>query len=552
MVSTQADIGNLFLKTQLAWLAHPRECLEAQQEFLMSMGALNFTALAYLAGGYPHPCVHAVEADNRFSDSEWASNPADHLCLQHYITWARWLERLAYDTPGLTKKEQRNAAFWVRQWLNAFAPSNFFLTNPIARQKAEQTTGASLARGIENFYADLSARDLQETPAGAFTVGKDLACTPGAVVFRNELMEVIQYRPLRDAVHAVPVVIVPSWTYKYYLFDLDEKTSMVRHLLSQGLSVFTISWKNPDASMAGASYESYLRDGIATAIDVARGICRAPQVHAAGYGLGGTALATLMAWFNRKYGGRQVPVAHWTLLAALVDFSQPGEIAAFVNEHSLPAIDALLERQGYLDKGQLDWSLRMLRPNTLIWHYFVHKYLYGETPSPSNIRYWHADGMRVPAALHRFCLHRLYVENRLAEKDGIAIDGCPIDMSRVHQPLYAVGAAEDHVTPWRSVFAIAPLVRSPIRFVLAAGGHVLGIIPAPDASADQYHRVGDAGFAIDGEAWCAQHARQPGSWWADWTAWLRRRCGPMQAPPPVGAPPYSRLADAPGSYVLEQ
>lgn len=545
-------IGNTFFKIQQAWLQHPQEQLEAQRELAASMWMLNLNALTSLAGGGNTKAENAAPGDERFQDAEWQATLGYSLMVQHYLAYTRWLERIIYDTPGAESKDRHAAAFWTRQWFNALAPSNFFLTNPVALHKALETQGASLAKGFENFLADLKAGDVQmlgkET---GFTVGKNLATTPGSVVFRNELIELIQYHPVGKKVRAMPIVITPPWINKFYIMDLNEKKSMVRHLVNEGFTVFMISWKNPRADMADNTFEKYLLKGILQAIDVARDITGADKVHAIGYCIGGTALTALMALLNRKHKAAEVPVAHWTLLASLADFSRPGEIEAFINENSLATIDELMAKQGYLDKNQLSSAFRMLRPNSLIWHYVVHKYLYGETPPSLDVLYWNTDSTRLPRAMHTFCLRQLYVENNLVKKDAIVIGGQKIDLGRIAQPLYEVGTTEDHITPWTGTFKTASLVKGPVRYALSSSGHILGIINPPGPTSKREYWAGDASGATDSTVWLGSQTRQAGSWWDDWCAWLHERSGPMQAPPAVGLPNYPVLCAAPGAYVAE-
>ncbi len=432
-------IGNTFLKIQQAWLQHPQQQLQAQQELAASLWMLNLQALSALTGGSNTPAETVAHGDERFQDPEWQACLGNSLMVQHYLAYTRWLERTIYDTPGMDSKDRHAGAFWTRQWFNALAPSNFFLTNPVAIHKAMETRGASLAKGIEHFLADLKAGDVQMLGnEAAFTLGHNLATTPGSVVFRNDLFELIQYHPTGKKVHAMPVVMMPPWINKFYIMDLNEKKSMVRHLVKEGFTVFMMSWKNPGADMADNTFEKYLLKGMLRAIDAAREITGAPQVHAVGYCIGGTALTALMALLNRKFKPEEMPVAHWTLLASLADFSRPGDIEAFINENSLATIDELMQKQGYLDKQQLSSAFRMLRPNSLIWHYVVHKYLYGETPPSLDVLYWNADSTRLPRAMHTFCLRQLYVENKLAKKDAIVLGGHKIDLGP-HRPAPLLG-----------------------------------------------------------------------------------------------------------------
>jgi polyhydroxyalkanoate synthase len=545
-------IISTFTKCAQAWLAQPLELARAQQELAHIACMLSWHAMAHVAGGAPVPMVLPSEGDERFSDAAWRDNPVYRMMMQSYLATSRSVERLVYDTRGVSKADARCAAFWVRQAFNAAAPSNAIATNPEAMRRAWHSGGTSVLRGCANLLEDLAAGDLRMVDSRTFILGKNLANTPGAVVFRNALMEVIHYHPLRQQVHAVPIVIVPPWINKYYILDLNEHKSMVRFLLSEGFNVFIMSWKNPGADMADSSYEEHLFDGALAAVNVARAICRARQVHAVGYCIGGTALATLMAWLNRAYPDKaHMPIAHWSLLATLTDFSRPGEVSSFINDDSIATLDALMAKQGYLDAKQIGWSFRLLRANSQIWRYVVHKYLYGETPPALDVLAWNEDGIRQSQQTHSYCLHQLYLENKLARKNAIVLRGYPIDLARIEQALYAVGAQVDHITPWRGTFTTAALVRGPVRYVLSSSGHILGIVNPPDPRSPSRYWAADAGRFDDGKLWLAAQTSVAGSWWTDWTAWLRRRCGPMQTCTTQEHPQFPRLCDAPGTYVRQ-
>lgn len=546
-------ICNAFLKIQQGWMGHPQEQLAAQRELAASLWMLNLNALTAMVGGSGKNTEKVAEGDERFQHTEWHASPGNSLMVQNYLAYTRWLERVIYDTPGVDKKDRHTGAFWTRQWFNALAPSNFFLTNPVALKKAVESSGASITKGVENFMADMKAGDVQMLGnAPSFKLGKNLATTPGSVVFRNELLELIQYHPVGKKVRAMPLVMVPPWINKYYIMDLNEKKSMVRHLVAEGFTVFMISWKNPGADMADNSFEKYLVQGMLAAIDAARDISQSAQVHAAGYCIGGTGLTALMALLNRRFPNpAEMPVAHWTLLSSLADFSQPGEIEAFINESSLATIERMMDKQGYLDKNQLSSAFRLLRPNSLIWHYVVHKYLYGETPPSMDVLFWNADSTRLPRAMHTFCLRQFYVNNNLAKKDALVLDGHAIDMGKITQPLYLVGTSEDHITPWTSTFKTASLVNGPVRYVLATSGHILGIVNPPSPASRRDYWVGDASGETDSATWLATQSKQAGSWWGDWTAWLHEGCGPLKAPPALAQKEYPVLGAAPGAYALE-
>lgn len=552
MIGDPFGIERTFLNLQTAWLRHPREWSKAQQEIATTGWMLASNASEFMLRGSCAQLTAAIEADERFADDAWRQYPAYCFMMQSYLIYARLVQRIVYDTPGASKADGRIGSFWTKMWLNAIAPSNFLPTNPEALRKAFESGGASLARGLQNWSDDLKAGDLRMVDSTPFHPGENVANTPGAVVFRSELMEVIQYYPLRDEVHAMPIVIVPPWINKYYILDLNERKSMVRYLLAEGFSVFIISWKNPGREMADCSYENHVLDGALTAIEVARAISGAQQVHAVGYCIGGTALTTLMAWLNRKYrNADEVPVAHWTLLASLADFSRPGDVSAFINEESVATLETLMSIQGYMDAPQISWSFRLLRPNSLIWHYVIHKYLLGEAPLAHDVLAWNVDSVRLPRATHAFCLRKLYLENQLAHKDAIEMRGYRIDLARIRQPLYMAAAKDDHITPWKGTFKTAALVRCPVRYVLSTSGHILGIVNPPDPHSKREYWAGDATGMNNHKAWLASQSTVAGSWWPDWSEWLHQRCGPLQSPAAVGNHQYPRLCEAPGTYIHE-
>jgi polyhydroxyalkanoate synthase len=536
-------MANPFANVAAAWLAHPLELARAWQEL----------ATVAWATGMPAPLAEAAEGDDRFSDQAWRANPFFHGLMQQYLGFTRALERLVYDTPGVDEREARSVAFWLRHYCNALAPSNFLFTNPEALRRAFDSGGASLKRGFDEWLRDLVAGDLRMVDPAQFELGRDLATTPGRVVLRKRMMELIQFTPLHAKVRTIPLLLVPPWINKYYILDLTAQQSMVRYLLEQGFDVFVISWKNPDAAMADVSFEDHLFEGILSAVETVRAIAGVPQVHAVGYCIGGTALSALMAWLNRRQrNGRDIPVAHWTLLATLTDFAKPGDIASFIDDESVASLEGLMARQGFLDSQQIGWSFRMLRPNTQVWRYVVHKYLLGE-PAPALAPLaWNADGTRQPRATHGFCLREFYLSNRLAKADALEIRGRKLDLGRIRQPLYAVGAVADHITPWRSTYRSAALVGAPVHYVLTGSGHILGIINPPGASGKQRFWAAPQIAGQDAKDWLAAQSPTPGSWWQDWTAWLHARCGGWRAPAALAHPDYPWLGDAPGIYVRER
>ncbi|RTL43605.1 MAG: alpha/beta fold hydrolase [Rhodocyclaceae bacterium] len=536
---------------QLAWLAHPQELTEAMTRVSGSLWALQWHSWRKLLGLPSEDPLRPHEDDNRFADAVWAESPTWDLVKEWYLVMTHHVQDMLYETPGLSQKERRRAAFWWRKWLNAVAPSNFFWMNPVAMRLAVETKGESLARGFRNFLDDVEAGNIRMTDPSDFTVGQNLATTPGKVVFRNRLLEVLHYTPTKAQVYRTPIVIVTPWINKFYILDLNPRKSMIRYLLDQGFDVFITSWKNPGPEMRDVSFDDYLLEGVQALIDTARGVTGAPKVHAVGYCIGGTALSTYMAWANRHFAPEDVPVSHWTLLTTLVDFHKPGDIEVFIDEGSIRFITQNMERKGYLDGAEMASAFRLLRSNSLIWHYVVHGWLYGETPPPFDVLYWNMDTTRMHFTMHAWYLRELYLHNRLIDKDSLTVAGEPIDLGAITQPVYAVSAEDDHIAPWKQTFRAMNYVGGVKRFVLSSSGHILGIVNPPVKPPKRKFWVGQARRTDTAEGWYEQAEESSGSWWEDWMAWLKPQCGELVDARPVETKAYPALADAPGTYVLE-
>jgi polyhydroxyalkanoate synthase subunit PhaC len=540
------------LHAQLAWASHPQELAQAMAKATDSLWALQWHSWRRLLGLPSQDPVRPHGDDDRFTDPVWAESPSWDVVKEWYLVLTHHTQDMLYETPGLSQKERRRAAFWWRNWLNAMAPSNFLWTNPVAMRIAMETHGESLVRGFRNFLADMDAGNIRMTDPGDFKVGENLAMTPGKVVFRNRLLEVIHYTPTRPQVHGMPVVIVTPWINKFYILDLNPKKSMIRYLLDQGLDVFITSWKNPGAEMREVRFDDYLTEGIQALVDTAKGVTGAEKVHAVGYCIGGTALSAYMAWANKHFAAGDVPVAHWTLFTTLVDFHKPGDIEVFVDEGSIRFITQNMERKGYLDGAEMASSFRLLRSNSLIWHYVVHGWLYGETPPPFDVLYWNMDTTRMPYTMHAWYLRELYLHNKLIEKDALTLGGETIDLGAISQPVYAVSAEDDHIAPWRQTFRTMNYVAGPKRFVLSSSGHILGIVNPPVKPPKRKFWVGQAHRSDTADGWHGGAETHPGSWWEDWMAWLKPQCGELRDAGAVATDTYPALADAPGTYVLER
>ena len=556
-ISKAADpygVTTSLLNAQMAWMMHPQELLRATNALSGDLLALQSHVMRR-ALGVPSPDVVEPNPDDvRFADPVWTDSATWDIIKEWYLAFTRRLQDMYFETPGLSDKERRRAAFWLRKWLNMVAPTNYFWLNPVALERFAATSGESLARGFQNFMRDVKARNIQMVEPDAFVVGKDLATTPGKVVFRNRLVELIHYAPTTEKVRALPVVIVTPWINKFYILDLNSKKSMLKHLTDQGLSVFITSWKNPDAGMSEVRFDDYLLEGVNEVVRVANEFCKTPKVHLVGYCIGGTMVSTYMAWANKRFGADKVPVAHWSLFTTLTDFSHPGDIDVFIDEASIGALEESMGQKGYLDGSEMASSFRMLRSNSLVWHYWVHSYLMGEPLPPFDVLFWNMDTTRMPRAMHSYYLREMYLHNNLIKRDHLTIAGEPIDLDRIVQPLYAVTAEDDHIAPWIQCYRIRKYVNvnAPVRFVRSSSGHILGIVNPPVNPPKRHYWIGEPERNEHWEHWLERAEKKSGSWWEDWAHWLGERCGEEVAAYPAANRRFPALADAPGGYVLEK
>ncbi|MFT5720063.1 MAG: polyhydroxyalkanoate synthase [Motiliproteus sp.] len=555
------DMFHACQQAQLAWLNQPQALSLKLFELSAGLATLQLQCACQLAGMQSCDLIPAVSYDERFQDPIWEENQFfDHL-KEVYLLYTHWLEDAIYTTPELAEPLRLKAGFQTRQVLNAIAPGNFFWTNPAALQRCLETGGSSLLEGMANLLKDAQDGTISMVDETTFRVGENLATTAGAVVYRNELLEVLQYAPTTEQVHQVPIVLVSPWINKYYILDLTPAKSLVKHLCDQGFSVFVTSWKNPGPELRETTLDDYMLKGILQTVEVARQICNGSQVHLTGYCIGGTVVAALMAWLNAADSDAilrgekprdAMPVAHWSLLTTLVDFSNPGEIGVFIDEPGIEYLEQRMAETGFLEGQDMASTFRALRSNGLIWHQFIHNYLLGKKAPTFDILYWNTDFTRMPAKMHSFYLRELYLHNRLAQPDGLSLGGRALDLKRITQPLYAVGAEQDHITPWKETFKTTCLVGGPARYVLATSGHIQGIISPPVTPPKRRYWAGDVQAECSPEHWCQGTDKVPGSWWEDWVTWLRPQCGPLQAAPPLGSDQYPVLDDAPGRYVLER
>ncbi len=489
-------------------------------------------------------------ADKRFSAPEWEANPYYQTLKESYLLASEYLLKEAEKTDGESSEEQKRLTFYLKQFVDAMAPANFLLTNPAALKRIAETGGTSLAEGTRNLLSDLREGRLSMTDANAFQPGENLAITPGKVVYRNELIELIQYEPTVEKVHEIPILFFPPWINKYYILDLQPKNSMVKYLLDEGYQVFMTSWKNPDASLEHLQFEDYMSLGVLSAVDVVRDVTGAEKVNPVGYCAGGTLLSVTHAWLAA--GGDENPFHASTFMVAMQDFSDVGDTSVFIDEPQIEFMEQQMKERGYLDNRKMANMFNSLRANDLIWSNVVNNYLLGQKPPAFDLLYWNSDGTRMARDAHSFYLRNTYLENNLVKPGKVTIKDRQIDLTKISGDVYAVGAEKDHIVPWNSAWQINKIAKdAKVRYALANSGHIAGMINPPSKGKGTYWVNEETDSSETAEKWKEGAKRHEGSWWEDWTAWLSERSGKMVSPPQIGSEKYPILDDAPGSYVKE-
>jgi polyhydroxyalkanoate synthase len=529
----------------------PARLMQANLDLWQQHIRLWQTASQRLLGQQAAPVASPEKGDRRFRHPDWDENPLFDFIKQSYLITSRWMLNTMAAVQGVDEKTARKLDFYTRQLADAFAPSNFVWTNPEVLRATLESQGQNLVKGLENFRRDIQRGDgslkITMTDPGAFELGRNIAVTPGRVVFQNDLIQLLQYSPTTPEVHQRPLLIIPPWINKFYILDLTPEKSFIRWAVAQGQTVFVVSWVNPDEKLAEKTFADYLTEGVLAAVDAVTKATGQPDMNAIGYCIGGTLLAAGLGYMAAQ-GDERIKSA--TFFATQVDFSEPGDLQVFIDEQQLDNLDKMMEEKGYLEGQAMFTTFNMLRANDLIWSFYVNNYLLGKDPAPFDLLYWNADATRMPRRTHMFYLREMYLRNNLVKPGAIELNGVPIDLTKVTIPIYLLASREDHIAPYPSVFKACHHYSGPVRFVLAGSGHIAGVINPPEHEKYQYwvnpRQEGALGELDD---WLASAEEHPGSWWPDWAEWIKPLAGPMVAARDPGTGALPAIEDAPGSYV---
>ncbi|EPC00947.1 poly(3-hydroxyalkanoate) synthetase [Litchfieldella anticariensis FP35 = DSM 16096] len=550
-----ADMRDTFQAGLEALMRNPQALFEAQTRLVEDQALLWQHGLRALAGEEVQPLVEPARHDRRFKDEAWHNDPFYHAILQQYLLFVRLVEDLLANLEGLSPDQQRNLEFYARQCVSAMAPSNFVTTNPEVMRLTLETKGQNLLDGLARLREDLAnsadGLNVTMTDREAFRVGENVAVTPGSVVYENELIQLIQYRPSTEKVFKTPLLIVPPWINKYYILDLREDNSLVKWLVDQGHSVFLISWRNPGPEQRDLTWADYMQLGPIDAMGAIEQACGEKSVNLLSYCIGGTLAATTVAYLTSTRRGRKVRSV--TYMATLQDFSDPGELGVFLSEPVLQGLERQLEADGYLDGRVMAFTFNLLRENDLFWSFYISNYLKGEAPAPFDLLYWNTDGTNLPAGTHGWYLRHMYLENRLIEPGGIELDGVKIDLRKVSTPSYFVSTRDDHIAKWNSTYGGTQLPKGPVTFVLGGSGHIAGIVNPPHKN--KYGYWTNDSLPPGPDEWFEGATFNEGSWWPHWQAWMTdngyvdpEKLVPAREP---GDGELPLLEAAPGRYVRQ-
>ncbi len=543
------NVGSAFMEMTAQLMRDPAKLVQAQIGFWQDYMTLwQNTTRRMLGIEAEKPVIEADPKDKRFKDESWKESEVFDFIKQSYLLSARFVQDVVGHVDGLEPKTAKKVDFYARQFVDAMSPSNFLLTNPEVLRKTAETGGENLLRGLNNLLSDLERGrgklSIKMTDADAFDLGENIGVSPGQVVFQNHVMQLIQYAPSTPNALKRPLLITPPWINKFYILDLRPRNSFVRWAVSQGHTVFMISWVNPDERLSELAFDDYLTDGILAALDAIEQATGEREINAIGYCLGGTLLATTLAYMAAR-GDDRVKTA--TFFVTMMDFQEAGELGVFIDEEQLRALEEKMEKRGYLEGSEMATTFNMLRANDLIWSFVVNNYLMGNDAFPFDLLYWNSDSTRMPAAMHSFYLRRMYQQNLLREPGGISLAGQEIDLGRIKVPAYFLSTREDHIAPWKSTFRGTHLLGGENRFTLAASGHIAGVVNPPEGG--KYSFWTNDKPAPDAETWLASATEIAGSWWPDWQRWILAHDKTETHAREPGDGKLVPLEPAPGSYV---
>jgi polyhydroxyalkanoate synthase len=544
--SDLAEATKLFSEIAQHWIADPGKLVEAQSELVRDFLQLGQASVQRLMGGEALPVVEPEPGDNRFKDPDWSANPYFDFWKQSYLITTRWFEDLLQRTEGLDERTRQRAEFYLKQVASALSPSNFPLTNPEVLRETFASSGTNLVQGMTNLVHDMEKSgdilSISQTDTEAFEVGRNIATSPGKVIFQNDILQLIQYAPSTDSVYQRPLLIIPPWINKFYILDLGPQKSFIRFAVSKGFTVFVVSWVNPDGRLAHKTFEDYMTEGILSATDAVKREAGCDKINVIGYCVGGTLLGTTLAYLAAR---GEEPFASATFFAAQVDFTKAGDLMLFIDDAQLKALEEMMAERGYLDGSRMATVFNMLRPKDLIWPYIINNYMLGKKPFPFDLLFWNQDSTRMPAANHSFYLREFYHANKLA-RGQMSIGGVKLDLGKVKLPIYELCAKEDHIAPAKSVFIGSKLFGGPVTYVLAGSGHIAGVINPPDRPKYQYWTNDKKAATL--EAWLEGAREHPGSWWPHYADWLAKHSGGQVTARTPGQN-LGVIEDAPGRYV---
>ncbi|MCW5771489.1 MAG: class I poly(R)-hydroxyalkanoic acid synthase [Rhodospirillaceae bacterium] len=544
------NIAGAFAQMTAHLVQNPQKLWEMQAAFWQDYMQLWQSSMQRFWGIEAKPVIEPSVNDRRFKDKEWSENTAFDFIKQSYLLAARHIEEAAAATNGLDDKSKQKIDFYTKQFIDAMAPSNFALTNPEVVRATLETKGDNLVRGLKNLLDDIERGkgrlQITMTDADAFEVGKNIAVTPGKVVYQNDLIQLIQYTPTTPTVAKRPLLIIPPWINKFYILDLRDKNSFIKWAVAQGQTVFVVSWVNPDERLAQKSFEDYMDEGLLDALTAIEKATGEREINLIGYCLGGTLSAATLAYMAANGDKRVKSVTFFT---TLVDFRDAGDLTVFIDEEQLKSLESRMSKKGYLEGADMATTFNMLRANDLIWSFVVNNYLLGKDPFPFDLLYWNSDSTRMPMAMHMFYLRKMYQENLLVKPGGITLRNVPIDLGKIKIPVCILSTREDHIAPWKATYAATQLYKGPVKFILSGSGHIAGVVNP--AGSDKYgHWTSETKkYPKKPDDWFKSATQRPGSWWPSWREWLKDFEGEQVPARQPGDGKLKPLEDAPGSYV---